>query len=289
MAYLSIITPAYNSSQCIAKCITSVLEQKVEDIEHIIVDGLSTDNTIDIVRSFQNKASSLRYISEKDSGIYNAMNKGIAMAKGKWIFFLGSDDYFYSSNVLSNIIHHLKINEKQYHILYGDVYNEKEKRLFDGLFSIEKILTHNICHQAIFYQKKVFELAGLYEEIYRIQADYRLNLKCWLNGVVNHLYVPVTVSYYADGGVSSATTDERLITDYPYLCCSEIQSGNWSTTKKVQLLAILYRKVLQRYRLSVFIRLLFYKKHIFLKLITCGYFVFDTFVHLLKSADKKDK
>lgn len=98
---ISIITPSFNSSDYLERAIKSVLNQNYKNWEHIIIDGVSTDKTIDIVRMYPD--SRIKINIEKDNGIYDAMNKGIKMAKGDWLYFLGSDDWLYDEFVLEGV------------------------------------------------------------------------------------------------------------------------------------------------------------------------------------------
>ena len=100
---ISIITPTYNSEKSIESCILSVANQTYKNIEHLIIDGQSSDNTLGIVKNYAERFSHLRVISERDNGIYDAMNKGIDLAQGEWIYFLGSDDIFYDEHVLEDL------------------------------------------------------------------------------------------------------------------------------------------------------------------------------------------
>ena len=100
---ISIITPVYNGDRFIEKCINAVINQNCHDVEHIIIDGGSTDRTVDIIKEYADRSSHIRWISEKDRGQSDAMNKGIQMAKGEIICFLNVDD-FYEPNVLNQVV-----------------------------------------------------------------------------------------------------------------------------------------------------------------------------------------
>jgi len=101
--FLSIITPTYNSADVLEACILSVAQQTYTNKEHLIIDNLSTDETLEIISKYSTVYPHLKVISEKDSGIYDAMNKAIERSSGEWLYFLGSDDTFFDNDVLSDI------------------------------------------------------------------------------------------------------------------------------------------------------------------------------------------
>ena len=164
MTEISIIIPTFNSAKTLAVCLDSILKQSFTDFEVLIMDGLSTDNTLEIAKSYDD----IRLIisSEKDNGIYDAMNKGITQSKGEWIYFLGSDDRLFNKNVFSEVYEIQKKGNSK--IIYGNVLIEgqagwaKNGQIYDGEFSLSKLIERNICHQAIFYKKEVFDKLGLY-------------------------------------------------------------------------------------------------------------------------------
>jgi len=134
---VSIVTVCYNSEKTIRDTIESVLNQTYRNIEYILVDGASKDSTVDIIKSyeekFREKGISYKWISEPDTGIYNAMNKGIDMASGEWCYFLGSDDILFDKNVILSITNELlDVNC----IYYGEVYAVKKRILYDGAFNV---------------------------------------------------------------------------------------------------------------------------------------------------------
>jgi glycosyltransferase involved in cell wall biosynthesis len=193
---ISIITPSYNSAPWIERAIKSALSQDYADWEHIIVDGGSSDNTLEVLEKYQH----LKWISKPDKGIYDAMNKGIKMSEGDWLFFMGADDYFIDEQVLSDVF----INENLgYGIIYGNVTSPRWNHLYDGEFDKIKILDKNICHQAIFFNRSVFQKVGMFNLRYRAQADWDLNLKLFLNPKIEKKYINRVIAYYEDGGFSS--------------------------------------------------------------------------------------
>ncbi len=153
MYSLSIIIPTYNSEKTIKDCLDSIISQTYTDYEVLIMDGVSSDNTINIVKEYKN--SNIHIFSEKDTGVYDAMNKGIDKSNGKWLYFLGSDDRLYDNNVLKDIISF--ISENDCNVAYGNAYFIGKEKFHAGYFTRERLNKQmNICHQAIFIKKRYF-------------------------------------------------------------------------------------------------------------------------------------
>lgn len=205
MPLISIIIPTYNSEKTISESIKSILKQSFDDYEILIMDGVSSDHTISIVQEFND--SRIKIFSEKDSGVYDAMNKGIKKAESKWIYFLGSDDTLFSPNTLLNVIHHLNDNNEEIDFYYGCIHSEKYGEKYDGVFTREKILSKNIGHQAIFFNKNIFSKLGTYNLKYKILADYDFNLRAILNKNIRTKYIDEIIANYNTGGLSDCIID----------------------------------------------------------------------------------
>src|SRR6478736_7508169 len=176
----SIITVCWNSEKILPRAMASLSVQRFKDYEWIVVDGASTDGTLSIVRSFS--SAPLSVISEPDQGIYDAMNKGGAEARGDYIFFLNSDDMLHDENVLEDVSRWLEMNPGT-DFLYGNVVHVKA----DGswLRHFEHITRHNIiedgiCHQAVFAARMLFTTIGAFDLRFRINADYDWILRVFL-------------------------------------------------------------------------------------------------------------
>ena len=130
---ITIITVSYNSVNTIVKTIWSIINQTYKNIEYIVIDGESNDGTLDIIKKYQERISC--WISEKDYGIYDAMNKGIDLATGDYVYFIGSDDWLVNFNIIEKVVSYLEINQS-IDILSGQVWNVYEK------FGLQKIF-HN--------------------------------------------------------------------------------------------------------------------------------------------------
>lgn len=256
---ISIITPTYNAEEFIGKCILSVQDQAFTDYEHILIDGVSTDQTLILLKEYAQKKDHVRLLVEKDKGIYDAMNKGIQMAAGEWLYFLGADDLLFDRNVLGEVARAISSNDAQ--LIYGNVFFARLNKPYDGEFNIEKILTNNLSHQAVFYHASVFRSMGLYDLRYRLYADYDLNLRCWLSGRIKHIYIPLTIARFADGGASSIRADEQFNADYPYKTIDTLFAYERSTGRQIQILAKIYRKIYLRYPFPLFLRRIWSKDH----------------------------
>lgn len=196
---ISAIIVVFNGAKTIEKAIKSVLGQTYKNLELLIIDGASTDGTLEILKD--NKTENLSWISEPDKGIYDAMNKGIKKATGEWIFFLGADDYFHDNLVLESVFSKLGIENIDF--IYGNIKSDSYKRLYDGEFNFEKLLKKNISHQSIFYRKNIFDKMGFYNLKYKTHADWDFNLRCYENEEINIKYVDVVIAEFGKGGVSS--------------------------------------------------------------------------------------
>ncbi len=198
---VSIIIPSYNRVDCIDGAIESVLSQDHQNKELIIVDGDSTDGTVEKIRSYAQKYSCVNWVSEKDEGVYDAMNKGIVMSQGEWVYFLGTDDTLYEANVISRVLSSV---DSDCQVVYGNVVSTRFESAYDGEFDLEKILRKNICHQAIFFRRKLFESLGVFALKYKVMSDYEFNLKWMLHPDIKYKYVDIVVANYGDKGISSA-------------------------------------------------------------------------------------
>jgi len=197
---ISIITVVFNAADTIEDTIKSVVNQNYKHIEYIIVDGGSTDGTKEIVNAYKERIRC--FVSEKDCGIYDAMNKGIKLATGNFVYFLNSGDLLLVN--LEKIIKYFK-NEKS--IIYGDSYWIGKHILYYGKTSKWKIMRKNICHQSIFYPRTVF-IQYFYDLNYKIYADYYLNLSLMADKAYNFIYIPVLICYFDDTvGLSKKNKD----------------------------------------------------------------------------------
>lgn len=210
----SIIIPTYNSSKTIRNCLESIACQTYNNLEIIIIDGKSTDQTLNIIAQFQNKMN-LIILSEPDDGIYDAMNKGIINAKGNYLYFLGSDDTLYNSTVIQIVDNEISISNSK--VIYGNVRMQgnselvKDGTIYGGAFDLKRLLNFNIPHQGIFYHKTIFDTIGNYNLNYRIFADHDLNLRAIAK--YDFQYVDQIIADFCVGGSSTTLQDKKFEKD----------------------------------------------------------------------------
>lgn len=204
---ISIISICYNSSKTILDTIRSVNIQSYPNIEHVFIDGLSSDNTLEVIRSNSKRKNVI--ISEKDSGLYDAINKGILNATGDVIGLLHSDDLLASSNVISKLV--TKIQNENLDGVYGD------------LQYVDKINTNKIirfwrsckfnpnllrkgwmpAHPTLILKKEVYLEHGVFDKSYKISADYDFMLRIFKNSNLKFGYLPIVVTKMRVGGASN--------------------------------------------------------------------------------------
>lgn len=209
---ISIITPTLNSMLTIESCLSSVASQTYKNIEHLIIDGASSDGTLEIVKRYQSNFNHIRLVSESDKGIYDAMNKGIDLAKGDWLFFLGSDDTLYNKNIFSSLSEIL--SDPKLDIIYGNVIGKTSGRKYLGKFSKIKLIFANICHQAILTRKTVFEKFGKFETKYKTSADWLFNMKWFNDKSIKHIYIESNFVFYSESGYSFNNPDLNFSLDF---------------------------------------------------------------------------
>lgn len=191
---VSIITAVYNGAAFIERAIDSIAAQKYGNIEHIVIDGGSTDGTVDILKRRSDVVT--RYVSEPDKGIYDAMNKGVALATGEWIYFLGCDDYLYPD--FSEMCNRLAEHDTIY---YANVFHRN--RAQDGKFTAYKLSKYPIPHQGMIYPRMVFDRYK-YDLRYKVSADHYLTIRCWHDKDIHFKYEPLVIARYTEGGFSTA-------------------------------------------------------------------------------------
>lgn len=210
---VSIITVCLNAQGTIEETVKSVISQTHKNIDYIVIDGQSTDNTINILRKNISKIST--FISEKDKGIYDAMNKGIAHAKGDIIYFLNSGDILYDKTTISRIAQ--IFSNRNVDIVYGDIIlknpnNLNEKTLQCHRYADNAYLTcANICHQSIFTRKQVFTRYGGFNTKYSIASDFDWLLRSLLQNKIAYSYTNQIIANYLLGGVSMSDDNKYLM------------------------------------------------------------------------------
>jgi glycosyltransferase len=214
MENFSIITVCLNAADTIRNCIESVLMQK-QPVEYIIIDGGSIDGTLDVLQEYRKWLS--KVISETDDGIYDAMNKGIALASGEIIGMLNADDFYNSPNVLTKVSKTFSSNDV--HCCYGDlvyVYKNDTDRKFrywrSGNFSYRRFfLGWMPPHPTLFVKKCVYEQYGYFNLNLGSAADYELMLRFLVKHRLSAAYIPETLVRMRAGGISNLTIKNRLL------------------------------------------------------------------------------
>ena len=202
MPEFSIITVTYNAVATIEKSILSVLDQKNSDFEYIIIDGQSTDGTLDIITKYI--ANITHFVSEKDHGIYDAMNKGVNLSTGKYLFFLGADDFFYEDTTCFKVSE--IILNKTYDIILGNIIYD-HGQVIKPKFSYKLLLHNSIHHQGTFYNRNLFA-DFKYETSLKLISDYELNLILFLKKKnIRHLKIDSIISLCSANGLSQKMVD----------------------------------------------------------------------------------
>jgi glycosyltransferase involved in cell wall biosynthesis len=202
---ITVITVVFNEAVSIENTMLSVLNQTYDNVEYIVVDGGSNDGTLDIIRQYDHAID--YWVSEKDAGIYDAMNKGLRLASGEWINFMNSGDLFYKTTTLEKIAFHFR---EKYSIVYGDVQAFSKRHHFNVMKISRPVTPKNlimklpICHQATFITLKAFKEVGLYDTNYKICGDHDWLLKALMAGH-QVKYVHQCIALNNRDGVSSVS------------------------------------------------------------------------------------
>jgi glycosyltransferase len=211
---VSIITVTLNSEKYLSDCIQSVRKQGYANIEHIIIDGKSTDGTLQIIKNYESQLS--KWISESDRGMYDAINKGIGLATGDIIGILNSDDVFASEDVIENIVHCFKTEKTD--SVYGDlVYvkpsdTEKVSRLWKGVSYKRYRFNYGWmpAHPTFYMKRSLIEKYGPYENHYYTAADYEFMARYLYKHRISATYLEQLVIKMRTGGASNGSIKKRL-------------------------------------------------------------------------------
>lgn len=207
MLKVSIITVCYNSEKTISQCIESVINQDYPNVEYLIIDGGSNDKTVSEINNYKDRIKV--FISEKDQGIYDAMNKALLRASGKIIGFLNSDDFYAGPSAVSNIVK--AFEESKSKIVFGDLVivdssePNKIKRLYSAANFKPWWLRFGVMppHPATFIEREVFENFGLFKTDYQIAADYEFFVRVFWREKISYTYIPHILIKMRDGGISN--------------------------------------------------------------------------------------
>ena len=223
---VSLIVSTYNSKDFIKDCLDSILEQSYNNIEIIIIDGKSTDGTVEFLKSYCNLNSNIFLVSEKDRGIYDALNKGVCKASGELIGFVHSDDFLVSSTIISEISK--KIIKENLDGIYGDLHyvhkhnTNKIIRKWESCEFNRSLLKNGWmpAHPTFFLKKSVYEKHGLFDLNYSISSDYDFMLRVLLDETLKFGYLPKIIIKMRVGGISNRNISsimKKSIEDYRVL------------------------------------------------------------------------
>lgn len=217
----TIITVCYNSESTLAGTFNSILSQSLRDFEYLVIDGQSTDSTLKVIKDFQPKFSQkdiqYHYISEADSGIYDAMNKGIKLASGTWIGILNADDIYAHNDVLRNLSQYIN-NHLHSDVVYADLdYVAKDnldkviRHWHSGEFKLERVYFGWIPpHPAFFIKSNCICTIGNYNTTLAISADYEFMLRALLRFKLTASYFPEVIIKMRMGGASNKLIQNRI-------------------------------------------------------------------------------
>jgi glycosyltransferase involved in cell wall biosynthesis len=205
---ISVITINFNNLAGLVKTINSVVCQTYPVVEYIIVDGGSTDGSLEYLQKIDAKI--YKWISEPDSGIYNAMNKAIAMASGEYLIFMNSGDYFYSDNVLTNVFD----EEQSADIIYGRSIREHagEKTIWPYVFDVDKgdLYKYSLHHQSMFFKRELFGKYGGYNEDLKVVADWEFCFRLYLQTDTTFMRIDDFISVFDLDGLSQSEKGAKL-------------------------------------------------------------------------------
>lgn len=216
---ISIITVTYNSEKTIADTIKSVLNQTYNDIEYIIIDGKSNDKTVSIIKDYIPLFNGrIKWISEKDNGIYDAMNKGIKLATGEIIGTLNADDFFTNDKIIEIIQQEFK-NNNSIQAIYGDVHFVNPNNLQKCIrYYSSKVFKPSLmklgfmpAHPSFYARKECFTQFGLYKTDYKIAADFEFLLRLIYINKISIKYIPIDMVTMRTGGASTSGYKSHIL------------------------------------------------------------------------------
>lgn len=202
---ITIITVVFNGIKTIEQTILSVIRQPYQNKEYIIIDGGSTDGTVDLIRKYESHLS--YWVSESDGGVYDAMNKGIGHAKGELIGIINADDW-YEENIFSSIAKQY-IDTGSDHVIYGLLRIFQDDEFYSMVGNSIRILREDtIMHPTCFIPMKFYRTFGTYNSKYKYSADYDLTLRYVDNGV-KFSFIEKTIANFRRGGISASSNAEK--------------------------------------------------------------------------------
>jgi glycosyltransferase involved in cell wall biosynthesis len=250
MLKISVVTVVFNAVRTIGRTLESVASQDHPAIEHIVIDGVSTDGTLDVIGRHENGLA--RFVSEPDAGIYDAMNKGLDLASGDIVCFLNADDFYASPHVLKRVTD--RIEDLGLDALIGDLgyfspgHPEKIVRRFNsGRFSPESLAYGWVpAHAAFFLKREIYARVGRFKTDYRIAGDFEFFARAFSKVSIRYRHFPEILVKMQLGGVSNSGLAARLLSHREILrACREngLETGVWKLSLRypMKLLELLRR------------------------------------------------
>lgn len=223
---VSIVVPTLNSAATLAEALQSLAAQTRRDFEVIVSDGASTDTTVALAQRFIPALPALRIDSRPDTGVYDAINRGVRLARGTWFLVLGGDDRLHSPDTLA-IVAPCLVADGTAQMIYGDVRMMAVNQCgvapggrYAGPMPLKRLFVSNICQQAVFYRRTLFDALGGFDLHYRLYADWDFNLRAAFLAPTR--WIDVVVADYAATGASAAASDAAFLQDLPELIRAEL-------------------------------------------------------------------
>ena len=240
MVKISIITVTFNRAHIISSAIEGVLRQKYDNYEYIIVDGASKDNTLDVIKSYESKfKGKLRWVSEPDNGLYDAINKGIKMATGDVVGIINSDDFFHRDDIFTEIAKGFEDGSVE--VVFGNERLVKPENL-DVNYRYEQPwyfrpwmfrIGLEPPHPTFYARKELFEKYGYYKMGYVISADYELMMRFMLVHKVKYKYIRHTILTFRASGISTDSSNRLMMNKEQVRACRE--NGIWTCLPMIYL------------------------------------------------------
>lgn len=224
---VSVVVPTFDCAGTLPATLASLSAQVERDFEVVVSDGGSRDGTVEAARAAASGLPALTVLSRPDRGVYDAINQGIAVARGTWVLVLGGDDRLHASDTLRRATACLRASAAD--IVYGDVRVMSANRMgvppggrYAGPMPLARLLRGNICQQAIFYRRELFTRLGPFDIGYPVLADWEFNLRVGLRGKLE--WIDLVVADYAGDGISAQRTDPAATLGVPEMVRQELAS-----------------------------------------------------------------
>lgn len=223
---VSIVVPTMNSAATLGAALQSLVIQTRRDFEVIVSDGSSTDATVAVAQDYAGRLPALRVDSRPDTGVYDAINRGVRLSRGRWFLVLGGDDCLHAPDTLAAVARSLE-SETTAQMVYGDVRmmavnlcGVAPGARYAGPMPLYRLVRANICQQSVFYRRRLFDTLGGFDLRYRLYADWAFNLRAAFRGPTR--WIDVVVADYAATGMSATATDAPFLADLPALIRTEL-------------------------------------------------------------------